>query len=94
MKFMKHPFGLGYKDPVEEHIQEPFRKHIKEPVKKGIKKLEKEDPLHLKSVNRSKYPRLIEKMLALSAYLHCNLVFVKKRLCSIRNDPHGRGSLS
>ncbi|GAX18179.1 hypothetical protein FisN_25Hh163 [Fistulifera solaris] len=53
MKFMKHPFGLGYKDPVKEHIQEPFRKHIKEPVKKGIKKLEKEDPLHLKSVNRN-----------------------------------------
>ncbi len=63
VRFFKHPFGLGRKDPIQEHITDPVKKniiepvkeHVTEPMKEQVRKLEREDPLHLKPLKRSAY---------------------------------------
>lgn len=63
VRFFKHPFGLGRKDPIQEHITDPVKKniiepvkeHVTEPMKEQVRKLEREDPLHLKPLKRSEY---------------------------------------
>lgn len=57
-RFFKHPFGLGSKDPVQEHIIDPIKEHVPDP-KKDIRKLEQEDPLNLKPLKRSEYQSIM-----------------------------------